>query len=406
MRLGPLVAACVLAVGGCSVGGDGPDDDEPSESPETTDITLPSEVDARVDESARYDERFLEKPAVLKRGHGLRTVAVLDDKLDDGSPWRPIAATPGGQLISAAPSVDGEGVFLIDPETGTQTTLLANHRWTVFAADANRRWVVWVMSGARDLFTMPWELWSYDRKSGNVRKVAVAPDVGVDPVPAAPDGTVPTLHKGTVYLGAVEEVPERGQPEPAIYRVPADGSKPLHKMIDHAYRPVVRGDALYYTVGPGGSFRTWDLRQRDLDSGNDESVESAKGGPRLAGVEAGSAGVMWEERAKGRCLIKLADDADTKPEVLVSARCGRYPRAYGQGTDRYFAFSYGRTSGYVTYVYDEDHERLAKLDDVRGTAAKGYGNLIVWEPTAGPDKGKVVVARLTDDRPAGPEDSG
>lgn len=389
-----------MAAGCTSEGGQG--DAKPSPSPTTTDIDLPSEHDPRVDNSAQYDERFLERPDVLAPGHGLRPVAKLDPQLPDGSRWSPVTATPAGKIVGSVYSRSDRsvhGVVLIDPMTGEQTTLARGQQWSMFAADANERWVVWITAGGRDLFTFPWRLWAYDRRTGETKMIAEAPDVGTKPVPTAPDGTTPTLHGDTVFLSAVADVSKRGKVEPAIFRVRADGSKPMRKIIDHAYRPQVTEDTLYYTVGTGGSFRTWDIRERNLETTTDDlSVLSARNGPRNAGTAVGGGAIRWQQQSSGRCVSYLAESGESTR--LLSARCGRYFQGDSQGTDRYLSFAFERSARYLPYVYDLEYERLARLgNDMASNSPVGHGNLLVWEPLTGPDKGKVVVARLTDKPP-------
>lgn len=399
--LAAVVPVLLLAIAGCSAG-DGDGQATPSPSPTTTDLDLPSEQDPRVDRGARYDERFLEKPNVLSRGQGLVRVATVDKTLPTGERWLPLTATPDGQLVISVYSrsdPSANGVALLDPETDETTTIAEGQRWPVFDADVEGRWIVWTTSGGQDAFTFPWELWAHDRRTGETRKISVAPDVGVKPIPAAPNGTSPDLHEGVVYLSAAEDVPKPGRVDPAVYSVPVDGSERMRKLIDHAYDPRVTRDRLYYVVGNGGSFRTWDIRTRDLNSGQDESLRSATGGPRLAGDAAGRSALGWQEQADGRCRLFVSTASGSATELL-SARCRQYFQYYGESTERYLSFSFNRTRGYVPYVYDLEHRRLARVgDDAVRTSVEGYGDLMFWEPTTGPDKGKVVVARLTDEAP-------
>jgi hypothetical protein len=115
-------------------------------------------------------------------------------------------------------------------------------------AAADRRYVVWVESNAPDLFTMPWVMYSHDRRSGVTRKIAEAPDVGVDPVPAVPNGTAASLHDGTVWFAAVESVdgPAVSSVNPAVYSVPADGSARMRLRVRGAHSPQVTGDSMLY----------------------------------------------------------------------------------------------------------------------------------------------------------------
>lgn len=345
----------------------------------------------------------LDQASVITDGAGMKVLHRLNRRLPSGQRWLPQAVTPDELVVigtygrSAA-----DRVALLDPRTGDVTYLSDGSDAGVFDADTDDRWVVWVETTAADLFTFPWQMYSHDRRTGRTRLIAEAPDVGRDPVPVAPNGTRPHLHDGQVYFAAVSSVDGNRVQDvvSTVYSVPADGSTPMRPLIRGAYGPDISGDELAYTVGTGGSFTTWDLRLRNLTTGTDESVESARDGGRLSGDSFGGEVLTWQVSQGGvyndnDCTTYLRWP-DGKVETLMEGTCDRVFAGYPAATHDYHAFSVFRRSSYVAYVYDLRTEELSQLTDEHVIESPtGHDDLMVWRPDSGPDQGKVVVARLT-----------
>ncbi|MBA2550579.1 MAG: hypothetical protein H0V13_05870 [Nocardioidaceae bacterium] len=289
------------------------DDDDPEEPIQDDSTTELTDQDLRAD-------------PVLADGQGMKVLATLDRRLPDGRQWRPTGMTPDGQVIGSAFG-DSSSVVLVDPVSAEVDVISGDVDTGGYVAAAGRRYVVWVESNAPDLFTMPWVMYSHDRRSGVTRKIAEAPDVGVDPVPAVPNGTAASLHDGTVWFAAVESVdgPAVSSVNPAVYSVPADGSARMRLRVRGAHSPQVTGDSMFYSVGTGGSFRTWDLRVRDLRSGADRSLDSPEQGPRVSGGASAGGVVMWQELQRGSCTSFIGR-ADGSVDTLLDAGCNRWFR--------------------------------------------------------------------------------
>jgi len=220
-------------------------------------------------------------------------------------------------------------------------------------------------------------------------------DVGVDPVPVAPNGTRPRVHDGRVYYSAVRRIARRGDVIPAIYSVPADGSDPPRVEVTNAYQPELLGDELVYTRSDFG-FVDWTLFARPLDRQGEARVVAFGPGrrSRLSGTSSDGRTLMWLARNGGRCTIHLAF-SDGRERALPTGGCGKVWSAYPEIADGIAVFSRNASNGYVTLAYRLPYGPLVRL--TRGqTWGQSYtnGEIITWRPAGGPRDGTTFIGRL------------
>jgi hypothetical protein len=188
----------------------------------------------------------------------------------------------------------------------------------VFAADLGNRRVVWVETTATDLFTFPWVMYSHDLRSGRTLRVAQPPDVGVTPVPAAPDGTAPHLAGDRVYFAAVRAV-RNGRAVPAVYSAPLDGSGVLRMEAPNGFGGAISGGDLIYQTAQPGSFRRWAIHVQALRNG-ENTVLAHDRSSRFSGLAAADGAVMWQTLKGRTCLLQLRT-ADGATHQIQQGSC-------------------------------------------------------------------------------------
>jgi hypothetical protein len=332
-------------------------------------------------------------------------VARLDTALPGDGAWRLIDVVDDDTLLVDLPVGHLRQAALVDVSTGTRTPIGKRFAGGIHDADVNARFVTWVTSNAPDLFTFPWELYVYDRGSGRAWKLAEAPDVGVDPVPAAPNGTSPTLHGGRVYLTAVRRVLKSGRPVPAIYSVPVTGGRMRLELAgDEAYDVVATEQALYYEKSDF-AFYDWVLMRKPFSGG--PPVEIASGGPRnrFSGKTVSEKAVVWTEYVEhgntSHCTIRMLAAGETVPAVVKEGNCDNGFAYYPHASKDFFAYARETDhSGYVVRLYLTDGpEQIPFTFGPTMSSVVGEGRTIAW---TGVRKGRatdVFVARLPDPQP-------
>ena len=358
---------------------------------------MPATTEAEPSGSATPQEDSPPEGAdILAPGKGLELVGSVPNPLPSGERWGLVGTTPDGQIIAGVWLADDQTrPATIDPATAAVTWIGEASEGAVFAADSDARHIVWLETFSKDLFTLPWVLHSYDRRTGQTMTVAEAPDVGVDPVPAAPDGSTPSIAGDRVWLAAVEKM-DGQRPVPAIFSASLTSRTPLRREIAGAFDPKVAGNKVFYVRADTGTFQNWRVRSRDLKTGKETVV--AKGGPnsRFSGISADTGALMWQEGKRDLCTVRLRTAGGTVVP-LSSGNCDRNFGYYPQATSRYVSYSYSSLSvGYKAYVYDLRKATLRRLTRERLLQSpQGSGEYLAWKPVTGPDKDRVLVARLT-----------
>lgn len=331
-------------------------------------------------------------PARILGSHrGIRVVRTLPSA--DGGPtvWHVLE---DGRLLVA----DDGALWLEDAVSGAAAPIDApdaDDAGSIFAADDDGRHLTWVTTAAEDLFHFPWRIYTLDLATGVAREVARHHDVGVDPVPAAPDGTQPRIHRGRVYYSAVQRLRRNGAVVPAVYSVPADGSDDARVEVAGAYGPEVLGNELVYAKSSFGFVR-WTLSAQKLDRTRRTRVLASGPGrkQRLSGLAGDGDTLMWLEKTRGRCTLRFAF-ADGGTRDLPRGGCGKVWASYAVVADGIAVFSRDGRGGYRTHAY-----RLPDGPTYRLTAEPTWGethtngDIITWRPATGPQQGETLIGRL------------
>lgn len=325
----------------------------------------------------------------------------LPSRVDGGRRWQVVDILSAREvLIRVDVSEVRSRVALLDPATGRTRYLGPAFPGGVFAADADAEHIVWITVTGEDLFTFPWRLWSHDRRRGTTRVIADAPDVGVDPVPVAPDGTRPTLHRGRVWLTAVRRVTAQGAGVPAIYSVPATGGR-LREEVRGAFDAYASRTALVFVRAELGSFERWRVLRRPWGSTTAQVVDAGGRRSRFSGISVSPGGaIMWQRMRRARekvNTVKVLGAGDTQPRRAFSSDDVDSFAYYPEMTDRYAMFTRhvdGRRSGNRPFVYDLATGTLHRTDlGLLQRTPFAAGDRLVWRGPEPDDP--VYVGRLT-----------
>jgi hypothetical protein len=262
--------------------------------------------------------------------------------------------------------------------------------------DATRHAVLTPGCDAQTPFTFPWQIYTYDPRSDTTRMVAEAPDVGVDPVPAGPDGTQPVILRDRVHYSAVKEIVD-GTVVPAVYSVPADGSEPAPVEQKGAFFPQVSGERLVTVRADPGTFRNRSITSRRLpDVSGPIRIGHGGAASRMSGAASSGGTTTWQEAVRGRC------------RTFVSAPDGRRSLGTGNGETEATYFprmssgfaSFGRAAGrpgHEGFLWRLRDSRLSRFTDDRLTESPYIaGRYVVWQPVSKPGSGRaaLLVGRL------------
>jgi hypothetical protein len=324
----------------------------------------------------------LRRAPLLVDGDGIDVTGRLKVAKPGGGSYSTKAVTRDGLLVVSVSRErdDRHGLALVNAKSGDIDLISAPRPGGVFAADSDDRWVVWVQSTANDLFTMPWTMYSYDRVTKRTRQIAEAPDVGVDPVPVAPDGTAPSLDRGMVYFAAVGAM-DGPNTVPYIYKVPVNGSRAMDPVVKNAFDPSAYKGELTYVRADRGSFQNWQIQTRDLDTGTEAALATGSSS-RLSGIASTGGTTMWQVKDNATCAIFITTE-DGEPYQLSSLSCGRGNgfAYFSRVTSAYAAFSImsRRPMGYSGYLYSLADQTLYRLTDENlYQSTIGNGTTLCW----------------------------
>lgn len=143
----------------------------------------------------------------------------------------------------------------------------------VVGMDFSRSHIVWTETTSSDASSEPWVLRSYDRGTGSVRTLATSDSLGVqDPPWLPPQGVMPRLNRGQVYLLAADS--NNLPPKATAYRVSLEGNGGLKKVAadvqgvfpsrDHL--TLIRNGEFYRRELGGGKEKPLDRKRRGSEA--------------------------------------------------------------------------------------------------------------------------------------------
>ncbi len=180
------------------------------------------------------------------------TVHHLPLKQKDGSRSFPLRWASRSKLLSVRPAprdvVAPEVLQVRDVTTGTIRTITSTkgkpRDLTIAGADSDSHWIVWTETTG-DFYSAAWTVFSYDKRTRKIRKLATRPKVSRGAIPSAEGASVPSIDDGIVYFDGVWTM-AGGRPRQAIYSVPADGSTKARILVRDAGNPTADEGRLVY----------------------------------------------------------------------------------------------------------------------------------------------------------------
>ena len=304
----------------------------------------------------------------------------LPNTTDDGLPWSLVAVLDEDQLLVDIESSDGHRAAFFRPSTGKEEYLSEAATGAIFAADSDENHIAWITSTADDLFTLPWELWIYDRSTRESMLLTAAPDVGVSPTPAAPDGTYPSLAAGRVYYTAVQSVKTDGTVVPAVYSVATSGGA-VRVEEPGVFDGTAVGNSLFYVRA--ASFYDWELVTRPLQGGGEKVVAEGGSESRFSGVAVAEDGtVATQDLVNNRCTVrKWSRSAGSS--TIAEGGCSKRFAYYLEATSDFISFGYIHDrGGYAPQIVTEDGAISPSSDELTARSIVGHGSIFAWTSTA------------------------
>jgi len=256
----PLAGCVTLALSLSLIGCSGSAPGGPPGASDPTQIIGPSAV---------------EHAPALEEGKDYEVVSRLPAKVGDRiTNWRGLVSESEafGHLTirSTDPERDPSSIVLMNTNTRRLKTIEELPAGTqLIGMDFSKDYVVWTETTSFSANSEPWTLRSYDRRTESVRTLTTSDELGVgDPPWLAPNGVVPRLMNGQVYLLAADsvELPVTA----TAYRVAVGGSGGLKKVAADVQGVfpssgdllVIRDGEFFLQGTSGGSERRVDPKRR------------------------------------------------------------------------------------------------------------------------------------------------
>lgn len=267
----------------------------------------------------------------------------------------------------------GDSVIVTDLKTKKSTFITRDtdrkEPTYVTGMDFSDKYVTWSETTSQSVTSEPWEIYSLERSNGKVRQIASSGEVGVvDPPWLPPDGVVPKIYEGDVYLIAADS---NNLPATAsAYKVPLDGSKKLSKVLGN-----VQGIFTYangVTFIRDGQFFRWSPNNKG------ESKVDAKNRSSAAcpGISGGGVIVECDQSATGVPRLTVIE-GDGKISEIDFPKPDQKSNNYGVGY-------LGATADWVTFTFDDDAYAF-NLKNGRLGRFKGSESIV-----AGPSWGNAI----------------
>lgn len=273
----------------------------------------------------------------------------------------------------------GVSVIMTDLKTKKSTFITRNtdrkEPSYVTGMDFSDKYVTWSETTSQTVSSEPWEIYSLERSNGKVRRIASSDVVGVvDPPWLPPDGVVPKIYEGDVYLIAADsnDLPATATATAtaSAYRVPLDGTKRLSKAIGN-----VQG---IFTHSSGVTFiRNRQFYRWDPDSKKESKVDALKrSSAECPGTSGGGVIVECEASVSG-APRRTVIEADGKVSEI------HFPKSDGTSDNAGVGYL-GANTDWVTFTFDDDayayNLKSGKLGRFKGSqyivAGPSWGNTI------------------------------
>lgn len=337
-----------------------------------------------------------------RSGKDYKTVAVIPGRRPDGNINFFTAAAPDGELLGIIldPDTGGEGLpqqtlILKNPVTGSEQLIPSPASGSgperqLQGVVASRRWVVWLETASTNMTVSDWVLYSYDRASGVVHRLATAPHRSGRHSLRPPDDSRPSIGgDGRVYLSAVRS--HRGRPQLIVESVPVDGSGRVRIELRNAVFPTASGDFLTWAAAKSGLT----VYRRRLSGGHAHKILALQKRTCSRGRGLGAAGaiVAWIVHCSGSDHLQVWRRGHVVADIVDPSSSMGYLRV----TSRYVAEGSG-SGPYRQYLYDVAAGTLLKVG--HGNLAgdmPGNGAHLTWVSYRTPNAyGDTHVARLKD----------
>lgn len=330
----------------------------------------------------------------------LASQRVLDPLLPHSWDWAVMAVGPGDEIVLTFSTAGSErdDLALLNVSSGRLVVVprpaAASPATGIADVVVSRRWLVWAETTSTDLFTLPWRLYSFNRRSGETAFLAASSDEFGTPAPTPTDGLHLTLDRKHVYFTAITAV-RRHHLETNVVRMPADGHGRREIVARGAYGAEVTKGRVVYVKGHGGTFEDWEIHSRPLgDARADRIVAESKGVLRIGGTRARKRLVCWvadkispypaEARFSLRCRR-----ADRRPRTLVYGRGYKSPHLIGIVSGDRLVFT--TENAQMAFVYDYSEDRYTRLVDAVGSNRIVSGShQLVYTPAKGVNAGRTV----------------
>lgn len=308
-------------------------------------------------------------------------------------------AEDGDALVS---SLDGGPALSIrEADSGVLTPVISAPRGGAqpFGADLSDRYAVWQTTDSGGIDVVPWELHSYDRRTGEVKLLATCPPMdGGGPPPPPPGYTGAVLGGDRVLWAQVSG--SAGAERVDIFGCRIDDCRPRRYLAGAAY-PTATDRALYAIAGERYDGRRRTGRMRVLRVGLDSGTVTTVARVDLArdraptGLAAGERALAWAVSGPGPDTVTIR--ARGSEDVTVRSRpAGLFGFMVGSGRVLVWAESSGDSPDNVGgYVYDLAREQLSSIGDTSGLYnVLTAGSVLVWQEGGRGGRNTSVIARL------------
>lgn len=267
----------------------------------------------------------------------------------------------------------GDSVIMTDLKTKKTTFITRNtdrkKQSYVIGMDYSDKYVTWSETTSQSASSEPWTVYSLERSTGEVRRIASSDEVGVsDPPWLPPSGVTPKIYEEYVYLIAADS---NNLPATAsAYRVPLDGSKKLSKVIGNVQGVFTFANGV--TFIRNGQFFRWNPSNKAESKVNTLNRSSAN----CPGTSGGGVIVECGQSATGTSRLTIIESDRNVSEI-------DFPKS-DETSDNAGVGYLGANANWVTFTFDDKayafNLKSGKLGRFKGSqyivAGPSWGNTI------------------------------